>query len=52
MTWFTTWPVNGIPQYAEHRTEAKAEKHAEELVRSGRAAVATCFEIEGLEIAS
>ena len=52
MTWLTTWPKDGKPQYAPHATEAKAEKHAEELVRSGRAAVAVCFEIEGLEIAS
>lgn len=49
MTWFTTWPANGVPQYAEHRTEQKAATHAEELVRSGRAKVATYFELDGLE---
>ena len=43
MTWLTTWPANGRPQFAEHPTEAKAEAHATELVNSRRADVATVF---------
>ena len=34
MTWITTWP-NPAPQYAEHATEAEAEKHAAELRAAG-----------------
>ena len=52
MTWFTTWPANGQPQYAEHQTEQKAATHAEELVRSGRAAVATFFHIDEQEMSA
>lgn len=44
MTWLSTWPSNGRPAYAEHDTEQQAEAHATELVRSGKAAVATYFE--------
>lgn len=49
MTWFTTWPANGQPQYAPHVTEQAAQKHAEELVKSGRTSVATYFEMDQLE---
>lgn len=49
MTWFTTWPSAKGVEYAPHATEQKAATHAEELVRSGRAKVATYFELDGLE---
>lgn len=41
MTWLTTWPGANLP--AEHPTEAAAERHAAELVRSGKAEVATAY---------
>lgn len=47
MTWLTTWPLYGRPQYAEHDTETQAATHAEQLVRSGRTDTATYFEIQG-----
>ena len=43
MTWLTTWPADGVSHYAEHDTEAQAEAHATEIVRSKRAIVATAF---------
>lgn len=43
MTWLTTWPVAGIPKFAEHDTEALAEAHAAEIVRSGESRIATAF---------
>ena len=49
MTWFTTWPHNGRPQYAEHATEQAAANHAEQIIRTGAAAVATYFESGQLE---
>lgn len=45
MTWLSTWPQYGRPQYAAHATEARAEAHATEVVRSGRAPVATIYEL-------
>lgn len=45
MTWLSTWPEPN-PQYATHLTEGAAERHAAEIVRSGRAVVATYYEIE------
>lgn len=47
MSWLTTWPEQGIPQYAAHATERQAEAHACEVVKSGRASVATAFWSEG-----
>lgn len=44
MTWFSTWPANGIPQHEPHDTEAQAEQHAAELIRSKQALVATIYE--------
>lgn len=35
MTWLSTWPRYGRPEYAEHTSEAAAEAHAIEVVRSG-----------------
>ena len=52
MTWFTTWPTTKGVEYAEHRTEAKAATHAEELVKSGRASVATYFHIDEQEMSA
>lgn len=49
MTWTTTWPRNGCPQYREHPTERAAEAHATELVRSGTATHATFFETDTTE---
>lgn len=46
MTYFTTWPTSTGPQYAPHDTEAQAEAHATEIVTSGRARVATVFQID------
>lgn len=50
MTWITTWPTGNsqIPQYAEHPTEAAAEAHAAELVRSKRAHYAVAFWASGV----
>lgn len=28
MTWLSTWPSDGCPQYREHATEQAAEEHA------------------------
>lgn len=50
--WFTTWPANGKPQYAEHHTEQAAEAHAQHIIRTGTAAVATYFEHGALEISA
>ena len=52
MTWFTTWPTTKGVVYAAHQTEQKAATHAEELVKSGRAAVATYFGVDGLEMSA
>lgn len=49
MTWFTTWPSNGRPQYAEHATEQAAANHADQIIRSKQADVATYFETGQLE---
>ena len=49
MTWLSTWPSNGKPAYAEHDTETQAEAHATEVVRSGKAAVATYYRIDDEE---
>jgi hypothetical protein len=42
--WLSTWPGAEMP--VEHDTEAAAAAHATELVRSGRAQVATFFEVD------
>ena len=47
MTWLTTWPEAGVSQYAEHASEAQAEAHATEIVKSKRALMATAFWSEG-----
>ena len=44
MTWISTWPRYGIPQYAVHDTEQAAEAHAAEIVRSGTATHATAYQ--------
>lgn len=49
MSWMTSWPSNGRPAYREHTTEAAAEAHASELVRSGNASSAVVFEMDSLE---
>lgn len=49
MTWLTTWPSDGVSQYAEHATERQAEAHATSIVKSGVALVATAFWSEGDE---
>ena len=49
MTWFSTWPAATGPQYQAHDTEASAEAHATEIVRSGQARVATVFNNTQLE---
>lgn len=43
MTWLTTWPHDGAPQYATHATERAAADHAAEVVRSKVAPHATYF---------
>lgn len=35
MTWYTTWQTGTGPAYAEHATEADAERHAAEIARGG-----------------
>lgn len=50
MTFYATWPnPNGPNHYHPHETETQAEAHAAEIVRSGKASVATYFEIDALE---
>ena len=48
MTWLSSWPIRGMPQYAEHPTEQAAEAHALEVVRSGIASHATAFEANNI----
>lgn len=43
MTWLTTWPEDGRPRFAAHATEQAAEDHAQAIVDSKRAVVATAF---------
>lgn len=51
--WFTTWPAkSGGIEYAEHPTEKAAADHADQVVRSGTASVATYFEHGALEISA
>lgn len=47
--WFSTWPGTTGSEYQPHDTEAAAEAHATEIVRSGRARVATIFQTDQLE---
>lgn len=48
--WFTTWPAKtGGIEYAEHSTEKAAADHADRVVRSRQADVATYFEHGALE---
>lgn len=46
MTWMTTWPGPSGPAYKEHHSEAAAEQHARNIVKSGKAATAVVFEMD------
>lgn len=52
MTWLSTWPRNGVPEYREHTTEAAAEAHARDVVLRGDATVAVVFKLGELGEAS
>lgn len=45
MTWVSTWPINNVPQYEHHDTEAEAEAHADQIRRSGRSHYATHYQL-------
>jgi hypothetical protein len=50
MTWLVSWPTHAGPacETAPHQTAAEAR--AEQIVKSGRAATAVAWEIDGLEL--